>query len=261
MIKTANSLQPLKSCPVRRVALSDIRKWLAQGWGDIQANPWSSLLYGIIFAAVGLFVSLFLADNPGFFMATAASFLLLGPFLALGLYELNRRRAHGEPVRFLPSTLALLRNPVHLTVYALFLAVLALLWLRLSSIVLEVFLQDALAAQHSYFGFMAALLGSKLGWLFALAFLAVGFMFALVAFVTGVATVPMLLERQVNLLSALNASICAIVKNWQVMLAWAATIALIIGAGLLPFSLGLVVAMPLISYASWHAYRDMVEAG
>lgn len=245
---------------VRQVEFADIPKWLRQGAADIKANPWSSLLYGIIFTLVGGGMSILSANNPGFFMATAAGFMLLGPFLALGLYDLSLRREHGEPVNFLQSTLALKRNPVNLTLYAAVLGVLMLLWLRMSTIVLDVFLQETAAAElHSYFGFMAALLGSKMGWLFTLSFMSVGLMFALVSFVTGVATVPMLLERKVSLVTALNTSIRAILTNWKVMLAWAASIALIIGAGLLPFSLGLVIAMPLVSYASWHAYRAMVE--
>lgn len=256
-----NAEQPFTHYPVRQVEFANIPKWLRQGAEDIKANPWSSLLYGIIFALVGVGMSILSANHPGFFMATAAGFMLWGPFLALGLYDLSLRREHGDPVNFLQSTMALKRNPVNLLLYSALLGVLVLLWLRMSSIVLDVFLQDtAVAEQHSYLGFMAALLGSKMGWLFTLSFMSVGLLFAVVSFVTGVATVPMLLERKVGLVTALNTSIRAILINWKVMLGWAATIALIIGAGLLPFSLGLIIAMPLVSYASWHAYRDMVEA-
>ncbi|UJS22769.1 DUF2189 domain-containing protein [Thiothrix winogradskyi] len=259
-MQSISTEQPFTEYAVRQVEFADIPKWLRQGGQDIAANPWSSLLYGIIFALVGAGMSLLSANNPGFFMATAAGFMLWGPFLALGLYDLSLRREHGDPVNFLKSTLALKRNPVNLLLYSAMLGVLVLLWLRMSSIVLDIFLQDTAAAeQHSYIGFMAALLGSKMGWLFTLSFMSVGLLFAVVSFVTGVATVPMLLERKVSLVTALNTSIRAILTNWKVMLVWAATIAVIIGAGLLPFSLGLIIAMPLISYASWHAYRDMVE--
>lgn len=252
-----NADQPFTHYPVRQVGFAAIPGWLSQGWEDVKANPLSSLLYGVIFAVVGIMLSIFSADNPGFFMAEAAGFMLLGPFLALGLYDLAYRREQGEAVNFLQSTVALKRNASNLLLYAALLGVLMLLWLRMSAIVMDVFLHDV-GAETGYFGFMTALLGTKLGWLFALSFLTVGLLFALVSFVTGVATVPMLLERKVNLVTALNTSIRAILANWQVMLGWAAAIALIIGAGLLPFSLGLIIAMPLVSYASWHAYRDMV---
>ena len=78
----------------------------------------------------------------------------------------------------------------------------------------------------------------------------------MVSFVTGVATVPMLLERKGGSGDSIEYQHPCHPTNWKVMLGWAATIALIIGAGLLPFSLGLIIAMPLVSYASWHAYRD-----
>lgn len=250
--------QPFTYYSVRQVGFASISRWLSQGWDDIKTHPVASLLYGVIFAVGGIIMSILSANSPGFFMAEAAGFMLLGPFLALGLYDLGYRHEQGAPVSFLQSALALKRNAFNLALYAAFLGVLMLLWLRMSAIVMDVFLGDMLATEQSYTGFMAVLLGTKVGWLFTLPFLLVGLMFAIVSFVTGVATVPMLLEHKVSLVSALNTSIRAILANWKVMLAWAATIALIIGAGLLPFSLGLIIAMPLISYASWHAYRDMV---
>jgi uncharacterized membrane protein len=246
--------------PVRQVELSAIPKWLGQGWDDLKANPLSSLLYGVIFALMGITLGILSANNPGFFIAEAAGFMLLGPFLALGLYDLSYRREQGEPTRFVESAVALKRNAVNLLAYGLLLGVLMLLWMRMSMIVMNLFLGDVELAGQSYAGFMGVLLGTQTGWLFALAFLSVGLMFAVVSFVTGVATVPMLLERKVGLITALNTSIRAILTNLKVMVWWAATIAVIIGLGILTFDIGLIIAMPLISYASWHAYRDMVAA-
>ncbi len=259
MIEPISIEQPFTEYPVRQVELADIPKWLSQGWDDFKANPLSSLLYGVIFAGVGIVMGLLSVNNPGFYVAEAAGFMLLGPFLALGLYDLSYRRAQGEPTRFVQSAVALLRNPVNLTLYAVFLGALMLLWLGMSAVVMRLFFGDLPAAQQTYMGFVNVLLATKIGWLFTLAFLSVGLMFALVSFVTGVATVPMLLERKVSLVTALNASIRAILTNWQVMIGWAATIAVIISLGLLTFDIGLIIAMPLISYASWHAYRDMIE--
>lgn len=259
-MQSISTEQPFTEYPVRQVTLADIPKWLSQGWDDFKANPLSSLLYGAIFAGVGIVMGILSVNNPGFYVAQAAGFMLLGPFLALGLYDLSYRRAQGEPTRFLQSAVALQRNPVNLTLYALFLGMLMLLWLGMSAVVMSLFFGDLPVAEQTYMGFVNLLLATKIGWLFTLAFLSVGLMFALVSFVTGVATVPMLLERKVSLVTALNTSIRAILANWKVMLWWAATIAVIIGLGILTFDIGLVIAMPLISYASWHAYRDMVEA-
>ena len=131
--------QPFTEYPVRRVAPADIPKWLGQGWDDFKANPLSSLLYGAIFAVAGVVMGILSANNPGFFIAEAAGFMLLGPFLALGLYDLSYRRAQGEPTRFWQSAVALQRNPVNLTLYAAFLGVLMLLWLSMSAVVMNVF--------------------------------------------------------------------------------------------------------------------------
>lgn len=239
-------------------AVSTIKGWLQAGWEDIKVNPSASLAYGVIFALTGVLLSIISARNPAFFVSTATGFLLVGPFLALGLYDLSRRIEQGEPVLFMRSALAIERNAIGLALYAIILSLLMVFWVRMAAVVTGIFFNSTTLAQDGYIGLITGLLSMEQGWVFALLFAGVGLLFAIVAFTVSVVSVPMLLDRKTDLVTAAATSICAVRRNPVTMLLWAATITLVIGLGILTFDIGLIVAMPLIAHASWHVYRDIV---
>jgi uncharacterized membrane protein len=249
---------------VKHVDYADIKKWLLLGWADIQKNPAASLAYGAILALTGIVFSMLFSWNAALVTAAATGFLLFGPFLAVGLYDLSRRIEHNEPPTFRHSMGAISHNMLGLGIYALALAVLFISWVMSTLLFMGVlFPSSSLTVTASgslgIFSGLTALTTINQGWLFILGFFAIGLLFATAAFMTGVVTVPMLLHRKVDLITAGATSFLAVLRNPLVMAVWAGIIALVIGFGLLTYYIGLIIAMPLIAHASWHAYRDLVE--
>ncbi|MEB4589607.1 DUF2189 domain-containing protein [Candidatus Thiothrix sp. Deng01] len=250
-----------KSYPVQKVGPGAIRQWLGQGWEDLKVNPSASLSYGIIFALVGVLMSMVSAGNPAFFVAATTGFFLVGPFLALGLYALSHQIEQGWQPRLLTSMFSIRENAVSLGFYAVLLGMLMIFWVRVAALITGIFFNDMSMSVSAmgYTGLWNALMGMDDGGMFVLSFFGVGLLFALVAFVTGVVTAPMLLERKVDIVTAAATSVRAVMKNPVTMLVWAATITAIVGIGILTFNIGLIIAMPLVAHASWHAYRALVK--
>lgn len=251
--------QLFKSYPVQQIEPVAIMRWLRQGWADIKANPSASLAYGIVFALVGILASIVSATNPAFFVAASTGFLLVGPFLALGLYGLSHQIEQGQTPGFWSSLSGIKDNAISLGLYAVVLGMMMVFWVRLSAVVTGIFFNQMSVDMAGYAGLWNALVTMQQGWMFILAFFGVGLLFALFAFVTGVVTAQMLLERKVDIVTAATTSMRAVFKNPLTMLLWAFTITVVIGLGLITFDIGLIIAMPLIAHASWHAYRDIVK--
>lgn len=247
------------SYPVQYVEPMAIQRWLRKGWEDLKVNPSASLAYGIIFALVGVLMGMVSSANPAFFVAATTGFFLVGPFLALGLYALSHQIEQGYTPRFMSSLGGIRENAISLGLYAVLLGMLMVFWVRLSAVITGLFFNKVEVSADGYAGLWNALMGMDDGWLFILAFFGVGLLFALFAFITGVVTAPMLLERKVDIVTAATTSFRAVMKSPLTMLLWALTITVVIGVGILTFNIGLIIAMPLIAHASWHAYRDMVK--
>lgn len=249
-----------KSYPVQRVEPAAIAQWLKKGWEDIQANPAASLFYGAFFAIVGIILSMFSAANPAFMVAFTSGFFLVGPFLALGLYVLSWQRDQGKKADFGTSLVAIRHNALGLGLYALTVSFLMLLWVPAAAIIIALFFNNigALSGMSGYAALWDGLMNMNNSFLFGLSFMGLGFLFALVAFATGVVTVPTLIERKADIMTAIMTSIRACMVNPKTMFLWAITITVIIGLGLATFNLGLIIAMPLVAHASWHAYRDLI---
>ena len=251
--------QLFKAYAVRKVSPAAIKDWLKGGWQDIKANPSASLAYGILFSLVGVLMSIVSAANPAFFVAASTGFFLVGPFLALGLYALSLQIEKGEQPRFFTSLTYLKQNALSLGLYAVALGLIMIFWVRLSAVITSVFYQQMSVSVDGYTGLWNALLTMDNSWLFILAFFGVGLVFALIAFISGVVTAPLLLDRKVDIVTAAATSVKAVFHNPVTMFLWAIVIAVIVGLGILTFDIGLIIAMPLIAHASWHAYRDLVQ--
>lgn len=249
-----------RSYPIQKVEPAAILRWLKNGWGDIQANPAASLLYGAFFALVGIILSMFALAEPGFSVAFASGFFLVAPFLALGLYALSWQRDQGKKVDFGSSLSAIKANKAGLGLYALVVSFLMLMWIPASAIIIALFFNtiDSSHSMQGYAAFWEGLIQMQNNLLFVVSFVGVGFLFALVAFVTGVITVPTLIERKTDIMTAMMTSLCACATNPITMLLWALTLTILVILGLATFNLGLIIMMPLVSHASWHAYRDLV---
>ncbi len=239
---------------VRTVAASRPLAWLRAGWDDLRANPLPSLAYGLLFALGGDLIILSVLDHPHLLTVSVSGFFLLAPLLAAGLYELSRARRHGERLMFLDSLRCFRRNGQSLALFGLLLALMTLIWERFSAIAFALIGGDAAGS---------ALLnrivfdGQHLN--FTIAWFAIGAVLALVVFALAVVAVPMMLDRDVDVVTAMLASLRAVAHNPGPLLLWAAIIVALTLLGFATLLFGLVPLMPLLGHASWHAYRDLVE--
>lgn len=229
--------------------------WLRRGAEDLRALLPASLFYGVVFTLMGLLLEQFFTTQA-VELALVTGFLLVGPFLAVGLHDLSRRRGLGEPRRLLPTLTAWRSNAPAIGFYALILALLLAVWIRVSVVVVALFFASDLPSEEAV---LAQLAGTPEGWLFMAAYAAAGLGFALLVFATSVVSIPMLLDRPgMDTLTAMIASFAALRRNFPAMALWALVIVVFTAVGFLTFKLGLVLVVPLIGHASWHVYRDCV---
>ena len=234
--------------------------WLAKGFSDLRRAPAVSLGYGIVFAIAGylLIGSLWALGWLYLTLPLAAGFMIVGPLFAVGLYEVSRRLQSGEPISFATALAAWRRNGSQIGLMGIALMLFMFAWLRLAALIFMLFFgleppsldqlvqQTLLSPEALPFLIIGGLVGAVL---------------ALVSFAISVISIPLLLDRpEVNVFTAITTSIQAVKTNPMPMLFWGALIVLFVGAGLATFLLGLIITLPLIGHASWHAYQDLTGA-
>jgi uncharacterized membrane protein len=242
---------------VRTVAPAAVWRWLGMGWSDFRRALQASLFYGVVLAAMGYLLTAFFTHGA-YALGLITGFLLLGPLLAMGLYDVSRQLEIGEAVR-LPHTLVAWRaNLPAIGMYAVILALLMAVWIRVSVVMVALFFEGGIPSART---FLSDIFHAEQGIAFLLVYTAVGSGFALLVFATSVVSLPMLLaRRRMDTISAMIVSFNSVRHNFPTMLLWAAVIVFLIGAGFATSYLGLVIAVPVIGHASWHVYRDVVES-
>lgn len=230
-------------------------RWLAKGAADLRAAPAVSLFYGAVMAAMGLLLTHYYAGAVG--LALTTGFLLVGPFLAIGLYDVSRRRERGERVRLAPTLTAWKPNIAAISFYALILTLSLAIWIRVSVVVVALFFPGG---APSLSGFTAELGRSPDAWLFLAAYTAAGAGLALFAFAVSAVSLPMLLDREsMDAISAMIVSFNVLRRNFLPMLVWAGIIVALVALGVATYFVGLVVTLPVVGHGAWHAYREAVE--
>jgi len=240
---------------VRKVTPSEPFRWLAKGWDDFRHAWKSSIFYGAVFALMGWLVVFVFRNAYEYVWGLTTGFLLVGPFFATGIYELSRQRERGEATALAPTIDIWRPNLGSIGMFALVLGVLLLVWSRASLIVIALSFPDEMPSLR---GFIENALSPK-NLEFVLAYFAVGGLFAALVFAIAVVSVPMMLDRNTDGIVAALTSLRVCRENTLAMAVWAALIAIVIGAGCLLWFAGLVVAVPVIGHATWHAYRALVE--
>lgn len=239
----------------RQVSLGAPLRWLARGFADLRACPGPSLFYGACFAAMGLLTVLTLAHAYAYIAALASGFLLVGPLFAMGLYEVSRRRERGEACTLTPTLTVWRRNLGNIGVFAVVLGVVLLVWARASMVVFALFYTETLPSLENIAEQILTLRNLE----FLATYFGVGLVFATVAFAASVVSVPLMLDRNQDAVSAMLGSFGALLNNPGPMLVWAVLIVLLTAIGFATFNLGFIVLMPILGHASWHAYRELIE--
>lgn len=239
---------------IRKVGFNAPVGWLGEGWRDLRQAPVASLTYGLCFAIAGWLMAWVFADAYALFAGLLMGFLLVGPALAMGTYDLSRRIEMGQTPRFLDTVAAWRPNLANIGIIAAVLGVVSLVWVRASMVVFALFFDTA--GLPTFSDVLRAILAFEQPE-FALIYFCVGGLFAALVFAISVIALPMMLDRKVDAVSAALASMAACGRNPAAMLVWAGCIvSLIVGSFATGF-VGLVVVMPWLGHASWHAYRDL----
>jgi uncharacterized membrane protein len=244
---------------IRDIELDRPWAWLAAGWRDLARAPMVSLAYGVLFALVGWAITfgLWWAGAIYLILPLTAGFLIMGPLLAVGLYEVSRRNERVEPATLSDAIEAFRANPSQIAFMGVTLLLLFFAWIRLAVMIFYLFFG---LAPPSPADFVGRVLFSAESLPFLVVGTAVGALLAALAFGLSAISIPLLLDRpQAHVVTAIAASFQAILQNPATMAFWAVLIVLFVGAGLITFYVGLIITLPLIGHASWHAYRDLVE--
>ena len=228
-------------------------RWLALGWRDFIRAPAIGLFYGLCFMLMGWALLAVFQHAPAYMMALSAGFLLMGPFLCLGLYRVSQRLEQGGKPGFADSLLAFETRTGQLAIFGFVLLVLELLWGRVTLVLFAV----SFDGMPDFKGSLLALLSPD-NLPFIAAWVVVGALFAGLIFSISVVSIPMILHRQTDAITAALTSLRLVLTQTGVMLAWGLLITLLVGLALLPWFAGLLVVGPVIGHASWHAYREAV---
>jgi uncharacterized membrane protein len=244
---------PLKSITILGFAAP--LQWLRAGWADMRAHPGISGFYGVAFWLMAVVLAAVFRFSPEYTMTIASGCLLVGPFLAMGLYEVSRRREAGLKPDLNSSLTCWDSHIKSMGMLVLVLIVMELLWGRASLIVFAVFFNTGMPSTT---GVMEAVFNPQ-NWEFVAAYTIVGGGFATLVFSISAVSIPMILDRDTDAISAAITSLEVMFHNTFVMLLWGAMIAALIGLSLaLPWGVGLLITGPLLGHASWYAYRGTV---
>jgi uncharacterized membrane protein len=249
---TASDDTPVGS-GLRELRLTDPLTWLALGWQDYRRSPAIGLFYGVVFVVMGWAIARVFEHAPPYTLALSGGFLLVGPFLCLGIYRVSQRLEQGVKPEISDSVLAWQAKVSQLGIFGFVLLVLEMLWARATLVVFAV----TFDGMPDFRGSLLALLNPE-NLSFILAWSALGAVFATLIFAFTAVSMPMILDRKTDAITAALTSFRLVFTQPGVMLVWGLLIAAITFAAMAPWFLGLLVAGPVIGHASWHAYRAAV---
>jgi uncharacterized membrane protein len=246
----------LMTAPVRRVGVWRSLHWLRLGWADFVATFQPSVLHGLIVAGGGLAILAYTLRNWYLLPGAFSGFVLVGPILATGLYELSRMRAEGGRPRFSHALAAWRRGTRPLVWLGLLLALAGTAWVLLSAVLVALFVKAPITGLESFLRHVVLSQSSNLFTVWVL----LGGLGASLVFAVTVVSAPLLLDRDVDMTSAVLTSVRAVGENPVAMGVWATLIMIATALSMATAMLGFVVAFPVIGHATWHAYRDVVDA-
>jgi uncharacterized membrane protein len=244
---------------IRRIDFADLKDALAKGLGDFGEARSDVIFLCLLYPIAGLLIAHIVLGSEMFALLfpLVSGFALVGPFVAVGLYEMSRQREEGHELSW-ATAFDVVRAPSFgaIIMLGILLMVLFLLWLSAANAIYAL----TVAPLHptSMTNFVADVFTTARGWAMIVVGVGVGFVFALVVFAISVVSFPLLLDRDVGLGVAVWTSLRAIIANPVPMAAWGLIVAAALVLGSLPLLLGLIIVLPVLGHASWHLYRKVV---
>jgi uncharacterized membrane protein len=239
---------------LRALPLNAPLQWLAAGWRDFTRAPGIGLFYGACFAGMGWLLLTVYEHAPAYMLWLSAGFLLMGPVLCLGLYDASAKLERGERPDLGDSLTAWDTCTGTLAIFGGVLLILEMIWGRAALIVFAV----SFDGMPDFKGSLMKLIDPEnIG--FIVAYLGVGAIFAGLIYAISVVSIPMILHRQTDAVTAALTSLRLCLSQPLVMLLWGATLTVLVVLAMLPWFVGLLVVGPVLGHASWHAYRAAVK--
>ena len=240
---------------MRSLGFVDPFRWLRRGLSDLRHHPGIALFYGLCFWGMAQVLAWVFQHKPEYTMSLVSGCLLLGPFLAMGLYDVSHKRDSGELPEMVSSLMCWDIHRRSMAMLVLVLMVLELLWGRASLVVFAVFFNTGMPSTT---GVIEAIFNRQ-NMDFLLVYLAVGGAFAVLVYGLSVVSIPMILDRDTDAISAVITSLRVVFSHPGVMLLWGLLLSVLVLLALWPWGLGIIVVGPWLGHASWHAYRGSVE--
>lgn len=244
---------------VRTITTAALKDALGRGWEDFKAQPSHLVFVALIYPIAGILLAQLTVSYNIFplLFPLLGGFALLGPFAAIGLYEISRRREHGLDCSW-RQAFGVLHSPAigQIVLLGVLLTGLFVAWLTCAWLIYK--WQLALPADVSTADFLRATFTTFDGWVMIVLGNSVGLLFAILAFAISVVSFPLIIDRHVEMATAVRTSIAAVEANPRVMMIWGLMVTGLLVLGCLPLLVGLVVAMPVLGHASWHLYRKVV---
>jgi uncharacterized membrane protein len=235
--------------PCRIVGFDAPFRWLRKGFSDFKQVPRLSLSYGIVMMIVSIAITYVAYSAHSIVLAIAliAGFFFMGPAIAIGLYSMSRQIDNGVTPQFLRCLREGKKNLSDEMILAFVFLIVFLIWLRSASMVHIFFPSTSSMEIMDWVKFLS--IGSS-----------IGAVFATVVFCLGAFSIPMIMDRDVDAITAIITSINAVLKNKAVMIVWGLLIVLLIGIGIATLFVGFAILLPIVGHASWHAYREVIDA-
>lgn len=245
---------------IRHITTADIRDALRLGWEDFKAVPSHAVILCLIYPVVGLVLARIALGSSilPLLFPLAAGFALIGPFAALGLYELSYRREQGLSASAWDA-FGVLRSPSiggMLAVGALLLAIFVA-WIGAAQIIYSATFGKEPAAEIP--NFLSQIFTTKEGWTLIIVGCGVGLLFAIAALCVSVVSFPLMLDRHASAAEAIATSLRTVQRNPVAIAQWGLVVAVLLVLGSIPFFLGLAIVIPLLGHATWHLYRKLIE--
>lgn len=256
---TAQDMPPPSTIPtLAPISVSDLRRILAAGWRDYRRAPWFGLFFSLFYVLGGVCMVLaFRATGQSWWaIPFIVGFPILAPFAAVGLYEVSRRIEQNLPLKWgaVLGAVFAQRNR-QIPSMAVVILLLFMFWVFVGHAIFALFM--GMSAMTNITSSYAALLGRE-GITMLFVGTIVGGGFAMFLYCITVISLPLLLDREVDFVTAMITSFSAVLRAPVPMLVWAVLIAGILFIGLIPVFAGLIVALPILGHASWHLYRHLL---
>jgi uncharacterized membrane protein len=257
--EAAPAYVPPPAIKINAIGFEDIRAALRAGWRDFTRAPLIGLFFGAIYVAGGILMLLLLSvyHQPWWIIPIAVGFPLIGPFVAVGLYEVSRRLAAGQPIVW-GEVLSVIWAQRSRQIGWMAFVVLFIFWMWLYEVrmLLAIFL--GFKSFSSIDAFITVVTTTTEGLGFLAVGTVVGAFLSFILFCTTVVAIPLLLDRETDLITAIIASFRSVFRNPAPMIGWGIIVAALTALALLPVFLGLLVVLPVLGHATWHLYTRVV---